>query len=261
MIQPTLLFGALLSILSAVIYSYVGRVLSRRHSASPDSNLAWRLFVLWWYALAGTTLSGAALNLLGGFGVTNLPLFVTVTMMNLMAICVALFGLLYYLLYLFSGSRRWFTPLVVFYVIYYALLVYFVEASEPARVAVEPWRVRLVYQQQLGNPFFVIILLLLLFPQIIGGLVYFTLYFRVKTATQKYRILLVSWSIVIWFLSSFLASISGLSQSDAWQVLSRFIALAASLTIMFAYQPPESIKRRFGVTSIAEEKNQSLAVE
>lgn len=253
MIQPTLLFGALLSILAAGIYYYVGRVLSRRHLASPDSRMAWALFVVWWYALAATTLSGGLLSLLGGFGIAGLPLFATFTMVNLLAICVGLFGLMYYLLYLFTGKRSLLGPLSVFYIAYYILLVYYVQASDPAGVAVERWRATLVYQHELRGPLFIIVLLLLLFPQIIGSLAYFTLYFRVHNATQKYRILLVSWSIIIWFLTGFIASISGLSEADWWQIVNRLIGLSAALAILLAYQPTPSIKRRFGITSITEE--------
>jgi hypothetical protein len=253
MTQPTLLFGAVLSILAASIYYYVGRVLSRRQLSSPDSRTAWQLFVVWWYALAATTFSGALLSLLGAFGFVGLALFTTFTLVNLLAICVGLFGLMYYLLYLFTGNRNLLTPVSVFYMAYYILLIYYVQASEPVRVAVERWRTALVYQNQLRGPLFVVVLLLLLFPQIIGSLAYFTLYFRIRNATQKYRILLVSWSIIIWFLTGFVASISGLSEADWWQIASRLIGLTAALAILLAYQPPDSIKRRWGVTSITEE--------
>src|SRR5688500_8466223 len=123
MIQPTLLFGAALSILSASIYFYVGRVLSRRHVASPDARLAWKLFVAWWYALATSTLIGAVLSLLGAFSIAGLPLFITFTQVNLLALCIGLCGLMYYLLYLFTGSRRLLLPLTLFYIAYYILLV------------------------------------------------------------------------------------------------------------------------------------------
>ena len=255
MIQPTLLFGASFSILSAGIYYYVGHVLSRRHSSSADTRLAWRLFVVWWYALAAATFSGAVLNLLGAFRIVGLPLFVTITLMNLLALCVALYGLMFYLLYLFTGNRKIIGPLSVFYIAYYGFLVYFVEASTPIGVTMGRWSATLSYQNQIRGPLFQIAILLLLFPQIIGSLAYFTLYFRVKTPTQRYRILLVSWSILIWFLSGYLASISGLSQYDWWRIVSRLIALSASLAIMLAYQPPVWIKRYFSVTSIAEESS------
>jgi len=251
--EPTLLFGALLSALCAGIYYYVGRVLSRRNSASSESRLAWQLFVLFWYALAGASLSTATQNLLGAFGITDLPLFVTISIVNLLVTCVALFGLMYYLVYLFSGNRQWLAPLVVFYIAYYIFLVYFIQASDPVSVVVEPWRTRLVYQEEISNPLVLVLLLVLLFPQIIGSLAYFTLYFRVKTSTQKYRILLVSWSIIIWFLSAFVVNIAGISQLGWWQVVSRLIGLVAALMILMAYLPPLSIKRRFGITSIAEE--------
>lgn len=253
MSQPTLLFGAGLSILSAIIYYYVGRVLSRRRVASPDARLAWMLFVVWWYALASNTLIGALLSLLGALNVVGLPLFVTLTQVNLLALCVALFGLMYYLLYLFTGSRRLLTPLVVFYIAYYILIVYYVQARLPVGVSVGHWNATLEYERPAGGLLYIIALLLLIFPQVIGSLAYFTLYFRVKNTTQKYRILLVSWSILIWFLSAFLASIAGLSQQDWWQVTSRLIALSASLTILLAYDPLPWIRRRLGVSSIVEE--------
>lgn len=255
MIQPTLLFGALLSMLSAGIYYYVGYVLGRRRSSSPDTRLAWRLFVVWWYALAVSTFSGAVLSLMGGFGIVGLPLFITITLMNLLATCVALYGLMFYLLYLFTGNRSLIRPLSIFYFAYYGFLVYYVQASSPTGVNVGPWSATLAYENQIRGPLFLIALSLLVFPQIIGSLAYFTLYFRLKAPTQRYRILLVSWSIIIWFLSTFLANISGLSSYDWWQIVSRLIGLSASLAIMFAYQPPLWIKRYFSVTSIAEESS------
>jgi hypothetical protein len=255
MIQPTLLFGALLSTLCAAIYIYVGRVLSQRRSDSPDSRLAWRLFVVWWYALAAATFSGAALSLLGAVGIAGLPLFTTITIISLLATCVALYGLVFYLLYLYTGSRRVLGPLSFFYIGYYGLLVYYVQASDPISVAIERWRAALVYQNQLRGPVFTLALLLLLVPPLLGGLAYFMLYFRVKTVTQRYRILLVSWSIIIWFLSAFLANITGLVDEDWWQIVSRLLGLGAALAILLAYQPPSWIKQRFGVTSLLEESS------
>jgi hypothetical protein len=185
-------------------------------------------------------------------GIAGLALFTTFTLVNLLAICVALYGLMYYLLFLFTGNRRLLGPLTVFYIAYYIFLVYYVLASVPVGVQVTRWNATLEYQNLITGPLCLIVLLLLVFPQIIGSLAYFTLYFRVQSPTQKYRVLLVSWSILIWFSSAFLASIVGLSQQDWWQVTSRLIGLGAALAILFAYLPPPWIKRRFNVSSIAE---------
>ena len=252
MVQPTLLFGATLAFLSAAIYFYVGRVLSRRRQATSGAGMAWLMFVTWWYALALATLSGGILSLLGAFGIIGLPLYVTITILNGLTTCLALFGLMFYLLYLYTGKSSLIWPIGIFYFLFYGLVVYLVEVRDPVGVTVNRWNTSLQYQNTVEGPLFLLALSFLVFPQIIGSLAYFMLFFQVKAKTQKYRILLVSWSIIIWFLSSFLVSISGLAQQDWWQIASRLIGLGAALAILFAYQPPSWIKRRFGVAAIAE---------
>jgi hypothetical protein len=254
--QPTLLFSALFAVTAACIYSYVGWRLSKRVISSSESRLAWGSFTIWWYGLAATTLIGGFLSLLGAFGLTSLPLFVTATYLNILIICLALWGLLYYLIYLFTGNRRSLVPLALFYMIYYALLVYYITASIPGHVNVGRWSTTLVYRAPQTGPFFVIILIFLLLPQIIGGLAYFTLYFRVSDVTQKYRVLLVSSSIVVWFLSSLIALAGGLGQQDWWQLASRFIGLVAALTILMAYLPPRWLKQHYGIISISDESQE-----
>ena len=98
------------------------------------------------------------------------------------------------------------------------------------------------------------------FSQIIGGLAYFTLYFRVSDVTQKYRILLVSWSIIIWFLSPYCARAGGLAEQDWWQLASRLIGLAAALTILMAYLPPRWLKQRYGIVSLMTRSSQTESV-
>lgn len=253
MIQPTLLFATLVSFVGAGIYFHIGLLLSRRAVVSPDARLAWTVFIIWWYALAATNSAGGALSLLGAIGVTDMALFLTFTQVNVLASCLALFGLVYYLLYLFTGNRKVFTPLMVFYIVYYVLLLYFYNWRIPLHVEVGKWTTDVVYQHTEIGPFFVFMLTLLVFPQIIGSFAYFTLAFRVKEITQKYRIVLISWSIIIAFLSSFMASLAGSSQYDWWQVASRLIGLAASVAMWMAYQPPQWIRQRFGILSLAEE--------
>jgi hypothetical protein len=253
MLQPTLLISAIFAIASAGIYFYVGNRLARRRIASAEARLAWTLFVVWWYALAATTLAGGVLNLLGVFAVTDLALFVTFTYVNLLAICVGLYGLLYYLLYLFTGNQRLLTPLTLFYIGYCILLVYFITYRNPIGLQIGRWSTTLQYERPLTGPLFVLVLVLLVFPQIIGSLAYFSFFFRVQDPTQKYRVALVSWSIIIWFGSALLASIAGLSQQEWWQIVSRLIGLGAALAILLAYEPVRWIKQRLGVASITDE--------
>jgi hypothetical protein len=252
-IQSTLLLSALFALVVACIYVYVGWRLSKRIVSSSEDWIAWTSFTVWWYGLAVTTLIGGLLNLFGALGLTILPLFVTATYINLQVICVALWGLLYYLIYLFTGNNRLLVPLTIFYMIYYVLLVYYITASVPESINVDRWRTTLDYRTPLTGPLFVFLLVLLLLPQILGAFAYFTLYFRMSEVTQKYRILLVSWSIIIWFVSPVAALAGGLAEQDWWQLLSRLIGLAAALTILLAYLPPRWLKQRYGIISLSEE--------
>jgi len=252
-IQSTLVLSTLFAVVAASIYVYVGWRLGKRVISSSEARLAWQSFTVWWYGLAATTLIGGFLNLLGALGLTSLPLFVTATYTNILVICIALWGLLYYLIYLFTGNGRLLVPLAIFYIIYYVFLVYYITASVPEGINVERWRTTLAYRAPLTGPFFVILIVLLLLPQIIGGFAYFTLYFRVSEPTQKYRVLLVSWSIIVWFLSPLIALAGGLAQQDWWQLASRFVGLAAALTILRAYLPPHWLKRRYGIISLSDE--------
>lgn len=254
--QPTLLFSALFALVSAGIYGYVGWRLGKRVISSSEGRLAWWSFTVWWYGLAVTTLIGGFQNLLGAIGLMNLPLFVTAAYINIFPACIALWGLLYYLIYLFTGNRRSFVPLAVFYLIYYVLLVYYTTASIPDSVEVGRWNTTLTYRAPLTGPFFVILAVLLLFPQIIGSIAYFTLYFRVTDVTQKYRILLVSGSLIVWLLSPYAALAGGLAQDDWWQFASRFIGLAAALTILMAYLPPRWLKERYSIISLNDESKE-----
>jgi hypothetical protein len=255
-IQSTLVFSAFFAVLAASIYAYIGWRLSKRLISSSESRLAWQSFTVWWYGLAATTLIGGFLNLFGALGLTILPVFVTATYVNILVICVALLGLVYYLIYLFTGNSGWLMRLAIFYIVYYVLLVYYITASVPGDINMEHWRTTLAYRAPLTGPFFVILMILLLLPQILGALAYFTLYFRVPGVTQKYRILLVSWSIIIWFLSPFAALAGGLAQEDWWQLVSRLIGLAAALIILMAYLPPRWLKQRYGIISLHEERQQ-----
>jgi hypothetical protein len=250
---PTLLVSASLSLLSGCVYLYVAWQLGQRIVASDPARLAWRFFVIWWFCLALTTLSTGGENLLAAFGLVSLPLSITLSYVELLPICLGLLGLLYYLTYLFSGKTRALVPMSILYACFYFLGVYYISASDPIGVVVGRWGTSLAYATRISGPLFVLVLLLLVFPQIIAGLAYFTLYFRVSDPTQRYRILLVSWSIVIWFGSGLAGTLIDAGDNDLFQLIRRAIGVVAALAILMAYLPPVWIRRRLRVVSPGEE--------
>jgi hypothetical protein len=254
MTNSTLLLGALFSSVEAIIFFVVGGRLRRRRIPTSDARLAWSLFVVWWYGIALSTLVDGVQSLLGAFGAGgNLPLFLTLAQLNILFICISLFGLLYYLIFLIVGSSRPLIPLVVFYVAYYALLAYYLNSLNPTGVLTGRWTMTLQYEHAAVGLFFTVVLVFLVFPQMLGSLAYFSIFFRVRDVTQKYRILLVSCSIFLWFGSALFGSAAGLGTLDWWQIVSRVIGLVASLMILMAYQPFRWIRRRFGIGSLSEE--------
>ena len=252
-IQATLTVSVIFAFLAAGIYAYTGWRLSKRVIAASESRLAWQFFTVWWYGLAASTLLNGLLNLMGALGVTNLALYVTATYLNLQVSCIALLGLFYYLIYLYTGNGRWLAPLAIFYTLAYVVLIYYVTRSEPVSVDLEPWNASLAYRTPLTGPFIVLLVALLFASQLLGGFVYFTLYFRVPDVTQKFRILLVSWSIIFWFLIPFVSVAAGLDGQDWWEIFSRLLGLAAAWTILLAYWPPQWLKQRYEILSLADE--------
>ena len=130
-----------------------------------------------------------------------------------------------------------------------------VTVSTPNGVEVGRWTTSLKFLFPLTGPVIVLILLLLVLPQIIGALAYLTLFFRVEERTQKYRILLVSLSLLIWFGMALVAAAIGIGEEDWWQVASRALGLGAALVILMAYRPPGFIQRRLAVASIMDESD------
>jgi hypothetical protein len=250
-VNETLLVSAAFALAAAAVYAYVGTRVGRRR-VSPEALLASRLFSAWWYGLAATTAIGAGQAVLAYAGALDLAVALTITHANLIIITFALLGLAYYLVYLFTGKTRALWVLAAFYAAFYVLLVYFVVVGEPSGVKVGRWSVALEYARPQGGLLLAAVVVALLGPQIGSGLAYFTLFFKVREPTQRWRIALVSLSIVVWFSSALAGVGAGVSQQDWWQWTTRGIGLAAALTILMAYVPPMWARRRWGIQPLGD---------
>ncbi|MDX1611223.1 MAG: hypothetical protein R3185_02555 [Candidatus Thermoplasmatota archaeon] len=244
MAQPTLLLAGGFAIASAMAFAFAGSTVVRREHEGELAR-ANNMFALWWYALSASTALGGIQSLSAGLGVTSIGVWTYATYANLLLICAALWGLLYYLVYLFTGKSEFYTPLGGFYVVYFLWLLYYITSADPIGVDVQRWGTELIYARPLQGTLLTITLLLLLIPQIVGALAYATVYFRLREPAKRFRVVLVSASIFVWFTSSLLASLSGLNEVDWWQLVSRTIGLTAALLVILAYRPPEVLKRRW----------------
>jgi hypothetical protein len=258
--DPTLAGSALFAILATFLYARVGLQQVQRET-SPETRRAVQMFGVWWLTLGAATLMGALSSLAASAGYRNVDVFEGLLYVELLLICIGLMGLLYYLLYLFTGRRGLLGPLVVVYAVFFvALLVEFYQAN-PIAVTVGRWAATVTYERPLTASATVLFTAALILPQILGAFAYLTVAFRVKDRTPRFRIVLVSTSIIVWFLSSLLASVGGLNEADWWQAASRSLGLLAALATYVAYNPPRYLTERYGIEPLRKGQAETVATQ
>jgi hypothetical protein len=177
--------------------------------------------------------------------------FVTLVLLVLFA---ALWGLQFYLVYLYTGSKRSFGPLGVFYALLFMATVALIErVGSPERIVDNGWTIRTEPQAELGLAFNLGFILLIVGPQMLAAIAYARLYRKTEDRTQKYRIAMVTGSILVWFGSSVVAAALELSEDVTWQLASRVIGIIGALGILMAYRPPQWIREKYGIRSIRDE--------
>jgi hypothetical protein len=250
MITAPLSLDLAANLLSAGIYAAVARMVGARPVAARAVQ-ARRAFALWWNVLALLSLYGAFADAVSMAERWTVPLLVAATHVLLLAILLALGGLLYYLVYLYTGAEGAWKPILAFYGLFWASLVYYIEWLRPDGIQAGAITPQLHYLHDPKADAFAPLLGLLLILPILGGAVaYLTLFFKAQDRTQRYRIAVVSLSILLWFGFSLVGSLAGVSQSLEWIVLSRAISIGAAASVYAAYRPPRWVQRRWGVQGI-----------
>jgi hypothetical protein len=240
-----------LSILTGLFCLFIAARLGRRKFESRDDQFAWTAFRIWWLGIGISTALGALRALMVASGVQSLAPYMAQSLVNTAILIVAFWGLLFYLIYLYVGRRSWAIPLGVFYALFFiGLLAYTFVVLQPTGVTIADGAATVTNANQPDPIYAIVTILLLLAPPIIAALVYFSLYFRVRENQQKYRVLLVSVSILVWFGSPLIGWALGATSADWWTYASRVIGLLAVLVIYWAYYPPQFIQQRFKVASI-----------
>lgn len=238
-----LLLDALFATVTAGIFAYVGRDFARR-PASEDTRRARDCFVAWWYGLSVVTLVGALRSALGAAGFLDLSVHVALSFFSLLPLMVALFGLLYYLLFIHTGNARLFTPLAVAYTALFVGFAWLITWLKPTAVKVDAWSVGFEYARKLEGWPVGVLIILLLGPVLVAALLYGSLVFRAKTRIARYRVGMTSGAFLLWFGSSGIASVLGLTTLPNWPVASRAIGLVSTLMVLAAYRPPAALRRR-----------------
>lgn len=232
---------------AAALFALVARRLTGRHVGAA-SRLALSMFGAWWYGVAFFLAAGAALSLLEWRGVEDPPLFFALAAMSMLSVCVAVWGLVYYVSYLYTGRTTGFVPWVLFYAGIFAVMVYAIaqDAGE-----VHAWRQSVVRLAILTGPLLTAAIVAFLLPAIAALGAYARLYRRVDSRAQRFRIALATASLLAWFGLALVARALGFADSPAWTSAGRLLALAAATGVLVAYVPPTWLRRRLHLATDA----------
>lgn len=234
MVSVTLVTSSILVLGVSLFYFIVGRAVLDPTAPRPE-RLARNAFGLWWFALAAYTVEGAMDNLLAASGIRDISMYASLEYMGLTFLFVGLAGLMYYLLYLYTGRSWIIYPISLFYGLFLLIGFYVRTLRGTAGLDVGAWEVELIPVHEVSPLLISLLQGALILPLIVGVLLYFLLYFMVETRLQKQRILLVGGALLFWFGTTGIAAAVDLTDAALWGLVSRVIALIAASVILYAF--------------------------
>lgn len=253
MSQATLALALVATILTSFLYIYIGRVV-RMRKVSPDARLANGMFVLWWHSLGGLGFLGAAVMATYLAGRLEIWMYQAYITFLLMVLFLALWGLQFYLLYLYTGSKRWFMPLAAFYAALFLATEGLIEyIGPPETITDNGWQLKTLPEVELGTAFNLAFSALIVGPALVTAIAYARLFRKTQDRTQRYRIALVTGAIIVWFGSSVIGTALDINQGLGWQLFSRIIGIVGAVVILMAYKPPKWVRDRYGIQGTANE--------
>lgn len=254
---------------SIPLFALVAYVVGHRQ-VSAEARGARNGFLLWWAGLAFLGLFVLAFDReigmdLYGYGIGFVLVVLYVIFGGYFAMIA---GLVYYLLYLYTGKRTMKWWVVGFYVLLFLYLVYYLQSLQPT-IGVRPDGKSFLDVGERPSGLDVRGLLLtagFVLPPIGAAIAYLALFFKVKDRTGKYRILLVSGAILLVFLFSLGSSLTSLGgpteppatleeqrdrdrAEDLRGIFSGLLSALAATLVFLAFRPPTWIQTRYGIRS------------
>lgn len=245
MLETGVLVKAGISLLTGSLHLGVGIFILRRRDLATSALVANRLFATWWIGLAVLYLLSGPYQIATGAGWLDLPMAVAYVNLLLVDICIAVWGLLGFLLYVYNGTNRWLLPLACFYGVFAAGLVWMIAWLEPVGFKADG---SMEFARQLGGVSSIAVGLMISVPIFAAAIAYLSLVFRIRERAPRYRIALVGGVFAVRFGWSILASVLGLARRfpDAlWlRVINDAMPLLVPLVVILAYRPPSWIRAK-----------------
>lgn len=236
LVEPTLLVTSLAGCIASGTFLAAGLNL-RRRAESRHAREAVDLFSLWWVALSVYAVAGATLDLSAAVGVVAPGPALVFRFVQAIALCIGLWGLVYYIAFIFTGRRSLLPTLAVFLSLYYGAILFYVALGRPVALAVEAWRAQLAYDGAVVDGASSVLLLVV--PPLVASATYLFVLVKARELSQRWRIVLASASTVAWFAAVLLRDGEAGPAS-----LAPLLGLLSAFAITWAYRPPAWVHRR-----------------
>lgn len=251
----TLALAGLIGAVTAASFFAVGGTLRRRTHATGSAVGAARAFVAWWWCVGAYMAIQAALALLVAADVGVFPLWLAALYLTGPLLAAGLWGLTYYIAYLYLGKPAAALPLALVFVVAAAWYDWTHFAHRPLAVHAGTWLVEGTFADRPAGPAYTAMLSLFALPPIVASVAYLSLLPRVEGRMQRFRLVLVSASIIAW-LGTGLAARLGTNDFLKFVNLSVF-GLGTAALILVAYHPPRFVRAAFALDAEAVETRRS----
>lgn len=228
MTGTTLILSSMTAAIAGGVFLAAG-INVRRRSVSQDAEEAVDLLSIWWVGLAVTAVAGATTDLTLSLGIEPFSFLLALHYARLIALCLAIWGLTYYVAFVFTGATKLKAPIAVGVSLYYAILLFLLTLARPAGFALEP-----LPHVELADPLVDAPLLaaLLVIPAIFAGGTFLALWSKTSEMSQRARVVLVAGATQAWFGATFLRE----ARVDV-PMVPLALALLAALAALWAYSP------------------------
>lgn len=253
----TLLLAGLVNMTAGALFAYVGlRFVPRR--TSRDSQLANQAFATYWTCMGLYHLIDGAQETAASVGYAPFDAFLFLRYLSLPILTLAVGGVTFYFVYLFTGRQTLAWPVVGAFSLVLMTMTFHIRDREPIGVIVSAWNTDLLYARPYESLFFDVILLALVLPPIVGAAFYLRLRRSLTEPHDRRRVLVIGWSILLWSLAAFLAR--ALGSNDFLEFLSRpVLGLLAAASVLAAYRMPLTTPiARASRAAIAEQRRRAL---
>lgn len=235
MTSTTLLAAAGLDIATAGLFAYVATLILRRLPRDRDHST--EAFALFWFGIGLANALAAILELVAARGDPGLPLTFAISNTRFGLGLASFAGIIYYLLYVYTGRRGARGPVLVGASAAFLLIQVWLTQSAPIGTDVSAWRVDLAFANEAVTPLYGLLVLVFFGPPLVCTAGYLLLLRRVETPTQIRRARLVSASLVVYFSGLILGYLS--PGWPWWGLVESLLGIGAALAAIVAFQPAE----------------------